>query len=176
MSGSKARPLGPASSPVLWASLPCGFLDDPRASISSLSHETKKRYGTDVKNATIAPWPKLPLLLSVMVYTSEFIRATQERMVNYLMLQLPKHTPGALPVRASTTVLSEGWPRRQKSETRSSLHTKKAFLEGEGSECTLQNPASFHPQRSLREGAPSPKAREKVIQEITKVHGTVGLR
>lgn len=40
----------------------------------------------------------------------------------------------------------------------------------------MQNPASFHPQRSQREGAPSPKAWEKVIQEIRKVHGTVGLR
>lgn len=46
---------------------PCGFLDDPRASVSSPSHETERKDMDRYENATMAPWPKLSVLHSIIV-------------------------------------------------------------------------------------------------------------
>ena len=97
VSGSKARPLGlPPSlflrTLLIWVGTLCSpVLGWPqRFDLLSIRWDQEKGYGTTMKTATIAPWPKLPLFgpkrWTWWCIHPEFLRATQEGMINHLML------------------------------------------------------------------------------------------
>lgn len=48
-------------------------------------------------------------------------------MVNHLMLQIPKHTTGALPALAGPAVLGEGWPRETEVRNEKQPPYKESF-------------------------------------------------
>lgn len=78
-------------------------------------------------------------------------------MINHLMLQLPKRTPGG-PLSLGQHCWVRGGQGKQKSETGSSLHMKTFFLDGKDSEIHLAESCQLSPTAQPQGESTRPKA------------------